>query len=77
MRKKQSEEDKKKALNIVLGIALLFFAVILAVNGVRKLQTDSVFSAIIALSGMALFGGVGVMLLVGELRQWKSKKKSR
>ena len=77
MQKKQNEEEKKKALNFVLGFALLFFAVILAVNGVQKLQADAVFSAIIALCGVVLFGGVGVMLLVGEIRQWKSRKKSR
>lgn len=75
MKKKQNEQDMKKTLNVVLGLALLFLSVILAVNGVRKIQEAAVFSAVIALCGVLLFGGVSIMLLVGEIRQWCRLKK--
>ena len=57
MKKKQNEQDMKKTLNMVLGLALLFLSVILAVNGVKKIQDAAVFSAIIAICGVILFGG--------------------
>ena len=69
MKKKQNEQELKKTMNLVLGLALLFLSVILAVNGVRKIQEAAVFSAVIALCGVVLFGGVSMMLLVGEIRQ--------
>lgn len=69
MQKKQDERKTKRTMHLVLGLALLFFAVILAINGVQKLQAAAVFSAVIAICGVILFGGVGVMLLVGELRR--------
>jgi len=75
MKKKQNEQDMKKTLNVVLGLALLFLSVILAVNGVRKIQEAAVFSAVIAFCGVLLFGGVSIMLLVGEIRQWCRLKK--
>ena len=75
MKKKQNEQDMKKTMNVILGLALLFLTVILAVNGVRKIQEAAVFSAVIAICGVVLFGSVGVMLLVGEVRQWLRLKK--
>lgn len=70
MQKKQDEHKSKRTMNLVLGLALLFFAVILAVNGVQKIRAAAVFSAIMAICGVLLFGGVGLMLLIGELRRW-------
>ena len=75
MKKKQNEQDMKKTMNVVLGLALLFLAVILAINGVRKIQEAAVVSAVIAICGVVLFGSVGMMLLVGEVRQWMKPKK--
>jgi len=75
MKKKQNDQDMKKTMNVILGLALLFLTVILAVNGIKKIQVAAVFSAIIAISGVLLFGSVGVMLLVGEVRQWLKQKK--
>lgn len=74
MKKKQNEQDMKKTMNVVLGLALLFLAVILAINGVRKIQEAAVVSAVIAICGVVLFGSVGMMLLVGEVRQWMKPK---
>ena len=74
MKKNQNEQEMKKTMNVVLGLALLFLTVILAVNGVKKLQEAAVFSAVIAICGVLLFGSVGVMLLVGEVRQWLKSK---
>jgi len=75
MKKKQNDQDMKKTMNVILGLALLFLTVILAVNGIKKIQVAAVFSAIIAICGVLLFGSVGVMLLVGEVRQWLKQKK--
>lgn len=75
MKKKQNEQDMKKTMNVVLGLALLFLTVILAINGVRKIQEAAVVSAVIAICGVVLFGSVGMMLLVGEVRQWMKPKK--
>lgn len=74
MKKKQNEQEMKKTMNVVLGLALLFLAVILAINGVRKIQEAAVVSAVIAICGVVLFGSVGMMLLVGEVRQWMKPK---
>lgn len=75
MQKKQNDQEKKTALNIILGLALLFLTVILCINAVNKVQASAVFSAVIGFSGTALFGAVGVCLLVGELRQLLHHKK--
>ena len=75
MKKKQNDQDMKKTMNVILGLALFFLTVILAVNGIKKIQVAAVFSAIIAICGVLLFGSVGVMLLVGEVRQWLKQKK--
>lgn len=75
MKKKQNEQDMKKTMNVVLGLALLFLTVILVVNGIKKIQAAAVFSAIISIAGVILFGGVSVMLLVGEIRRWSKLKK--
>lgn len=71
MKKKQDEHTKKRTMNVILGLALLVFAVVLAVNGVQKIRAAAVFSAVMAICGVILFGGVGVMLLTGELRHWR------
>lgn len=74
MEKKQSTGEKKRTMNVVLGLALLFFAVVLAVNGVRNIQTAAIVSAVVAICGVVLFGGVGIMLLVGEARHGHKTK---
>lgn len=74
MKKKQSDQEMKKAMNLILGLALVFLTVILAINGVRKIQEGAVFSSIIAVCGVLLFGSVSVMLLVTEVRQWLKKR---
>lgn len=74
MEKKRNEQEKKRAMSLVLGLALLFFAVVLAINGIRKIQAAAVVSAVIAICGVILFGGVGIMLLAGELRHWRKPK---
>ncbi len=73
MKKKRNDQEMKKTLNLVLGLALLFLAVILAINGIKKIQADAVISAVIAIFGVLLFGGVGICLLVGEVRQMIKK----
>ena len=75
MKKKQNEQDMNKTMNVILGLALMFLTVILAVNSVRKVQDAAIFSAIISIAGVILFGGVSIMLLVGEIRQWLKPKK--
>jgi len=75
MAKRQNEQGQKQTMNWVLGLALLFLAVILAVNAVSKAQNSAVFSAVIGFLGAALFGGVSLSLLAGELRQRLRKHK--
>ena len=74
MSKKQDEQTMKKTMNWVLGFSLIFLAVILGINAVRKVQETAVVSAVIGFCGLVLFGGVGISLLVGEIRQWLHKK---
>ncbi len=75
MHKKPNEQERKTALNLILSLALLFFAAILAVNGVKKSIDSAVVSAIVGFSGTLLFGGVGICLLIGEVRHWLETRK--
>lgn len=75
MAKKQKEQEKKQTMNVVLGLALLFLSVVLAVNAVQKVQAAAVVGAVMGFCGVALFGGVGICLLVGEVRQLMQKRK--
>ena len=75
MHKKPNEQERKTALNLILSLALLFFAAILAVNGVKKSIDSAVVSAIVGFSGALLFGSVGTCLLIGEVRHWLETRK--
>ncbi len=75
MHKEPKAQDRKTALNLILALALLFFAVILAVNGVKKSMEAAVVSAVVGFAGTLLFGGVGVCLLIGEVRHWLRQRK--
>ncbi len=75
MHKDPKEKEHKTALNLILALALLFFAVILAVNGVKKSIDAAVISAVVGFSGTLLFGGVGICLLIGEVRHWLETRK--
>jgi len=68
--------QKKTALNLILSLMLLFLAVILCINAVNQFRDGAiVFSRIISITGTLLFGGVGICLLVGEIRQWRINHK--
>lgn len=75
MHKEPNEQERKTALNLILSLALLFFAVILAVNGVKKSMDSAVVSAVVGFAGTLLFGSVGVCLLIGEIRHWIETRK--
>lgn len=75
MHNKPNEQERKTALNLILALALLFFAVILAVNGVRKTMDGAIVSAVVGFSGALLFGSVGICLLIGEIRHWLQTRK--
>ena len=68
MHKEPKEQERKTALNLILSLALLVFAVILAVNGVKKSMDSAIVSAIVGFAGTLLFGSVSICLLVGEIR---------
>lgn len=71
MGKHQDPQKKKASLNIVLSLMLLFLAVILTAHTIRHFQEGAaVLSKIISICGALLFGGVGLCLLAGEVRQW-------
>ena len=72
---KDNGQERKTVLNLVLSLALLFFAVILAVNGVKKSMDTAIVSAVVGFSGTLLFGGVGVCLLVSEIRFLLNQRK--
>lgn len=72
---KDNGQERKTVLNLVLSLALLFFAVILAVNGVKKSMDTAIVSAVVGFSGTLLFGSVGVCLLVGEIRFLLDRRK--
>ena len=68
--------QKKTALNLILSLMLLFLAVILCINAVNQFRDGAiVFSRIISITGTLLFGGVGICLPVGEIRQWRINHK--
>lgn len=75
MHKKPNEQERKTALNLILSLALLFFAVILAVNGVKKSMDGAIVSAVVGFAGTLLFGGVGISLLIGEIHHWLKTRK--
>ena len=75
MHNEPKEQERKTALNLILSLALLFFSVILAVNGVKKSMDAAVISAVVGFAGALLFGGVGVCLLIGEIRHWLEIRK--
>lgn len=75
MHKKPNEQERKTALNLILSLALLFFAVILAVNGVKKSMDGAIVSAVVGFAGMLLFGGVGISLLISEIHHWLKTRK--
>lgn len=75
MHKKPNEQERKTALNLILSLALLFFAVILAVNGMKKSMDGAIVSAVVGFAGMLLFGGVGISLLIGEIHHWLKTRK--
>ena len=75
MHKVPKEQERKTALNLILSLALLFFAVILAVNGVKKSMDAAIISAVVGFSGALLFGSVGACLLIGEIRYWLQQRK--
>ncbi len=75
MPKEPKEQERKTMLNLLLSLALLVFAVILAVNGVKQSMDAAIVSAVVGFAGTLLFGGVGICLLIGELRHWLETRK--
>ncbi len=70
-----TEHNHRPATRLILCLAMLFLAVMLAVAGIGRLAEGvSTFSAIVSLCGTALFGIVGILLLVAIIRDWKEKK---
>lgn len=75
MDKKQDPNKKKAGMNLILGAALVFLAVVLISAAVGQIQTGKGVSAGVSICGVLLFGSVGVVMLVGEIRQWLKNKK--
>lgn len=74
MKQKQGpgrETRQKRAFSAILGIALLFLGVVLAVNLVEHLQNHDVFAAIISALGALLFFAVGAILFSDLFRRKK------
>lgn len=74
MKQKQEpgrETKQKRAFSAILGIALLFLGVVLAVNLVEHLQNHDVFAAIISALGALLFFAVGAILFSDLFRRKK------
>lgn len=74
MKQKQGpgrETRQKRAFSAMLGIALLFLGVVLAVNLVEHLQNHDVFAAIISALGALLFFAVGAILFSDLFRRKK------
>lgn len=74
MKQKQGpgrETRQKRAFSAILGMALLFLGVVLAVNLVEHLQNHDVFAAIISALGALLFFAVGVILFSDLFRRKK------
>ena len=74
MKQKQEpgrETKQKRAFSAIMGTALLFLGVVLAVNLVGHLQANDVFAAIISALGALLFFAVGVILFSDLFRRKK------
>ena len=74
MKQKQEpgrETKQKRAFSAILGTALLFLGVVLAVNLVEHLQNHDVFAAIISALGAQLFFAVGAILFSDLFRRKK------
>lgn len=77
MGKTQDPNKKKTGMNLILGAALLFLAVALISAAVGQIQTGKGVSAAVSICGVLLFGSVGIVLLAGEIRQWRKNKNKK
>ena len=61
-------------MNLILGLACVFFAVMMVFAAVGQFGSGKVVSGVVSVCGVLLFGGVGAVLILGELRRHSKKK---
>ena len=61
-------------MNLILGLACIFFAVVMIFAAVGQFAAGKGISGAVSVCGVLLFGGVGAVLFLSELRHRKKKE---
>jgi len=77
MKKKGIPEEVRRSagLNIVMGLSMLFLAIVLGKSAVTQLSSGRIISGIISAVGTVLFLAVGIMVVNDLRRQLAAQKK--
>lgn len=76
MSRKQRPENNPHIKQTIIAVMLLFLAAVFLLHCLKQFQNHaSLFSRLISICGVLLFGGTGGTLLADELRSWIKKRK--
>lgn len=74
-RSRNHDARNNDGFRILCGVAMIFLAVVLAINGVRQLGQSHIVSGVIGLLGTGLLLLAGAMLLGGLIKRLIVRKK--